>query len=317
MHMKRILILADSRDYIRSNCFQMQLHKSLKNYDTERKLDYYFISPKRMRNFETLKLKLNSYEFVLSTLRQRVLFNEIKFIQKLIGDLPLRVYDQDPWENYIDSSRTNGCYTLLQNSFQFSDLFVTSNYWSNYINRVDKIQATFVKMGMLPSLCNLGIEQSNRMRSVEFKGSLHPHRQEAFRKMRENGQTIEMNLETLKYSKYLKYLQNLAIFVHDESGFWICNNEKIPMGTGMWVKDIEIASQGCFSIRNYHEDSLTYSIENIPLIKFYNDPSEVKNIVEEIFLLSEKQIDIMQAASVEYIINNNNWAETTNKILKI
>ena len=59
------------------------------------------------------------------------------------------------------------------------------------------------------------------------------------------------------------------------------------------------------------------SPENIPLIKFYNDPSEVKNIVEEIFLLSEKQIDILQAASVEYIINNNNWAETTNKILKI
>jgi hypothetical protein len=315
--MERILVLADSRDYVRNNCFQMQLHKSLKAYDSNIRLDYFYISPKKARNFETLKLKLKTYQYVLSTLRQRVLFNEMHFLQKLIGDLPLRVYDQDPWENYIDDSPTNGCYTLLQNSFNLSNIFVTTNYWANYINKVDKIPSIFVKMGMLPELCHLGATQIKRGKSVEFKGSLHRHRREAFNLMSQNGQIIKINSEFLEYPKYLRYLQNLAIFVHDESGNWICSGEKIPMGTGLWIKDIEVASQGCFSIRNYSDESKTYSIENIPLIKFYDNPSEVKNIVAEIFSLSEKKFNEIQSSSVQYIYENNYWSETTNQIFNL
>jgi len=315
--MARILILADSRNYVRNNCFQMQLHQSLKDYDSKIKLDYYYISPKKIRNLESLKLKSKTYQFVISTLRQRVLFNEISFLQKLIGELPLRVYDQDPWQNYIDNSQTNGCYNLLQNNFNLSNMFVTSSYWANYINSVDKIPTTFVKMGMLPKLCHMGATQVKRGKSVEFKGSLHRHRQEAFDIMSQNGQFIKINSQFLKYPKYLKYLQNLAIFVHDESGEWFCKGEKIQMGTGMWVKDIEVASQGCFSIRNYSEESKTYSIEKIPLIKCYNHPSEVKNIVDEIFSLSEKEFSEIQSSSIQFISDHNYWNETSSQLLKL
>lgn len=314
--MDRVLILADSRKYIRTNCFQLQLHESIKALKKNYKIQYFFLNPKELQSYEILKAKQTNFLFAFSTLRQRVLFNNVSLISNLIGDTPLKVYDQDPWENYIDDSPTKSCYSFLQNNFQLSNLFVTSNYWADYITRKSNIKATFVKMGMLPSLCNLGAGQNKRGKSVEFKGTLHPHRQEAFNKMRENGQTIKINLETLKYSKYLKYLQNLAIFVHDESGFWVCDNEKIPRSTGMWIKDIEVASQGCFSIRNYHEDNETYSIGNIPLIKFYNNPTQVKSIVEEIFSLSNQQFDNIRLSSVEYIIKNNNWKETIDMIFK-
>jgi len=311
--MDKVLILADSRKYIRNNCFQLQLHESIRALKKNIEIEYFYLNPKELQSYEIFRLKSKSFLFALSTLRQRVLFDNISLIKKLIGGTPLKVYDQDPWQNYIDNSPSNGCYSLLQNNFQLSNLFVTSNYWAKYIVKEDKIQTTFVKMGMLPKLCHLGTLKV-REKSVEFKGSLHPHREEAFSRMRENGQEVKINLETLKYSKYLKYLQNLAIFVHDESGFWTCNGKKIPMGTGMWVKDIEVASQGCFSIRNYHEENHTYSIENIPLIKFYQSPGEVKSIVEEIFSLSESQINSIRSTSVEYIIKNNNWSETTNII---
>jgi hypothetical protein len=238
-------------------------------------------------------------------------------ITKIVGDTPLKVYDQDPWQNYIDNSLTNGCYTLLQNNFQLSNIFVTSNYWANYISNEDKIPSIFVKMGMLPKLCKIGSTQVERGKSVEFKGSVHPHRQEAFNIMSKNGQIIKINSEILKYPRYLKYLQNLAIFVHDESGDWICRGKKIPRATGMWVKDIEVASQGCFSIRNYNEESKTYSIDNIPLIKFYNAPSEVKNIVDEIFSLSEKEFNKIQSSSVQYIASEDNWTTTVNQIFKV
>lgn len=313
--MNKVLILADSRKYIRDNCFQSQLHQSIKELKSSSHIEYFYLNPKELQSFEILKKRSKSFSFVLSTLRQRVLYNNIPLIRKLIGDTPLRIYDQDPWQCYIDDSPTKNCYTLFQSNFQLSNLFVTSNYWANHINRKNQIQATFVKMGMLPRLCRIGGGRISK--SVEFKGSLHPHRETAFRIMRENGQPVKLNLEKLKYKKYLKYLQNLAIFVHDESGFWICDGENISMSTGMWVKDIEVASQGCFSIRNFSEESKTYSIENIPLVKFYDHPSQVKNVVDEIFSLSEKEFNEIQSSSVQFIFEHNNWSETTNLIFNI
>jgi hypothetical protein len=313
--MEKILILADSRDYIRNNCFQLQLHKSIKTYNTRFKIDYYFVSPKKIRNLETLKLKFNSYQFVVSTLRQRVLFNNIELIQKLVYDLPLRVYDQDPWENYIDSSLTNGCYSILRNQFNLTDIFVTSDFWKNYIEINDKITTTFVKMGMLPELCDLGIPQHKRLKTVEFKGSLRPHREKVFSIMRDGGQNVKISTDILSYSKYLEYLRNLAIFVHDESDYWICNEQKIPMSTAMWIKDVEIASQGCFSVRNYHVACNSYSIEKIPLIKFYKDPSEIKYITDEIFSLSVEELNHIQESSVDHIKRTNDWRMTAKMIL--
>ena len=312
--MDKVLILADSRKYIRSNCFQLQLHESIKRHKKDFQIEYFYLNPKELQFFDILKHRSKSFRFVLSTLRQRVLFNNISLITKIVGDTPLKVYDQDPWQNYIDNSTSNGCYNLLHKNFQLSNLFVTSNYWANYIHRVDKLPSIFVKMGMLPRLCHTGLTQAKRGKSVEFKGSLHPHRHEAFTVMSKYGQDIKINSEILKYPNYLEYLQNLAIFVHDESGNWICKGEKIPMGTGMWVKDIEVASQGCFSIRNFSEESKTYSIENIPLVKFYDNPSQVKKIVDEIFSLSEKEFNEIQSSSVRFISEYNNWDETTNRI---
>jgi hypothetical protein len=318
--MNRILILADSKKYVKNNCFQLQLHESIRELQRELQkefqIDYFYLNPKMLHNLDLFRRKPNAYLFALSTLRQRVLFENISLVSKIIGDTPLRVYDQDPWESYIDVSPTNGCYSLLKNNFQISNIFVTSNYWANYIRDVDKVESTFVKMGMLPKLCSLGESKVNRNKSVEFKGSLHPHREQAFNRMRDSGQAVKINLGKLNYPGYLKYLQHLSIFVHDESGFWICNGKKIPRSTGMWVKDIEIASQGCFSIRNFYEDYLTYSIDSIPLVKFYKNPSEVKEIVEDIFSLSDDQYEAVQNLSVQYISNNNNWRETTKKLLK-
>jgi len=315
--MEKVLVLADSKKYIKSNCFQKQLHESIKEHVRNFEIEYFYLEPKNLQSIKIFKNRSKSYSFVLSTLRQRVLFNNIYLIKKLVGETTLKVYDQDPWNNYIDNSATYDCYNLLNNNFKLLNLFVTSDYWANYISRNDKLPSTFVKMGMLPKFCNVGLTQHMRTKSVEFRGSLYPHRTEAFNIMRKNGQPIGINSRLLKYPDYLKYLRQLAIFVHDESGYWTCRGEKISMSTGMWVKDIEVASQGCFSLRNYHEDSLTYSIEKIPLIKFYNNPNEVKNIVEEIFSLSSEQSNNIQSTSVQYIMNNNNWKETTNVIFKI
>jgi hypothetical protein len=312
--MEKVLVIADSRSYIQNNCFQKQLHESIKINIKNFKIEYFYLEPKTLQSLQILKNRSKTFSFVISTLRQRVLFNNIKLIRKIVGDIPLKVYDQDPWNNYIDNSKTYDCYNIINSNFNLLNLFVTSSYWANYISINDKLPSTFVKMGMLPRLCNSGLPLLRRSMSVEFRGSLYPHREEAFSAIRKSGQNIKINSELLKYPEYLQYLRKLSIFIHDESGYWKCKGEKIPMSTGMWVKDIEIASQGCFSLRNYHEDYETYSIENIPLIRFYKNPSEVKNIVEEIFSFSTEYARDIQSASVDFIINTNNWKDTANTI---
>jgi len=313
--MQNILILAESRSYIRQNCFQNQLHESLKKYKTEYNLDYFFLEPKSFQSIDLFRKKSKQYLFVLSTLRQRNLFRYMRLISNVLKDKPLRIYDQDPWENYIDDSKSKNTYKEFYNLFNLSGIYVTSNFWARYISAADNIPSTFVKMGMLPRLCNSGASREHRKKSIEFKGSLHPHRQAAFDLMRDNFVDLKINHKYLEYSKYLEYLRSIAIFVHDESGYWVCNGERIPRSSGMWVKDIEIASQGCFSIRNYSGENQTYSIDKIPLIKFYEKPADVKNITEEIFSLSDYDYNQIQSLSVQYIKENDNWKETAEILL--
>lgn len=313
--MSRVLILADSKSYIRSNCFQSQLHESIKRNKQEIEIDYFYIHSPGLRRLFLRRRKFRQYDFALSTLRQRTLFQNLDFVQRVLGDTPFRVYDQDPWENYIDYSLTKNCYSRLEKRFNLDRIFVTSSYWRDFIELNDGISSSFVKMGMLPEFCVQGIPQHERAKSVEFRGSLHDHRKEVFSLMKEAGQQILINTEILTYPNYLNYLRKLAIFVHDESGFWICNGEQIPRSTGMWVKDIEIASQGCFSIRNYHPEGESYSIGNVSLVKFYDKPSDIVRIVDELFSMSIEEKEAIQKSSVEFIKNSNNWSLTATLML--
>ena len=314
--MEKILALADSRRYIKSDCFQSQLHQAISEHGNRFKIDYFYLEPKILSNYKFSKFSSKSYKFVLSTIRQRVLNKNLEHIHNLIPNVPLRIYDQDPWENYIDDSNSKGSYTLLSNTFNLSGIYVPSNFWANYITNTENVPGYFVYMGMLPSLCNAGNVKSMRSLAPEFKGSLKLHRKEIFTLMRNYGVDVNINSQKLSYPKYLGYLKKLGIFVHDESGSWVCDGQLVDRSTGMWHKDLEIASQGCFSVRNYHDEHRTYDIDKLPLVKLYNSLKEVKNKIHDILDISDNDFLKMQYESVEYIKNQNYWEKTVKILLR-
>ena len=55
--MDKVLILADSRKYIRNNCFQLQLHKSIKVHNKDFQVEYFYLNPKELQNFQIFKQK--------------------------------------------------------------------------------------------------------------------------------------------------------------------------------------------------------------------------------------------------------------------
>ena len=314
--MEKILILADSRRYIKSDCFQSQLHQAISEHGRNFKIEYFYLEPKILNNYRFSKFNSKSYKFILSTIRQRVFNKNLEYIHNLLPNVPLRVYDQDPWENYIDNSNSKGSYTSLSNTFNLSGIYVPSNFWANYIADKENVPGYFVYMGMLPSLCNVGNIKSMRSLTPEFKGSLKVHRKEIFAKIKSYGVDVHINSQKLSYPKYLNFLKKLGIFVHDESGSWICDGQLVDRSTGMWHKDLEIASQGCFSVRNYHDEHRTYDIDKLPLVKLYSSLKEVKNKIHEILDISDNDFLEMQYESVQYIKNQNYWEKTVRILLR-
>jgi hypothetical protein len=83
----------------------------------------------------------------------------------------------------------------------------------------------------------------------------------------------------------------------------------------MWHKDLEVASQGCFSVRNYHEEHKTYEINKIPIVKMYSAITEVRSVIQNILNLSKDEIFSIQLESVNFIKQQNYWEKTVKILL--
>jgi hypothetical protein len=76
----------------------------------------------------------------------------------------------------------------------------------------------------------------------------------------------------------------------------------------MWIKQVEIAAQGCISIRNHEEEYHNYDLGKIPSIISYQNVDEIKDII---CLMDENNDHGMK--SVDEIKKNNHW----NDIIKV
>ena len=281
----RALYLVDSVDYVESNCFQRQL---LGGFRYRCDIDIFSIHREALLPFRARRLDLQKYDVIVSVLRQRTLNRLLPQIQKIVGSLPIAVYDQDPWESYIDTAPTKGFYRRLHDTLN-ATAFVTSSWWTDYL-RADGIRAHFVRMGMEPRWCDAGPIFTDRPIEVGFKGAVHPHRRIVFDELGKNGIQVTIDARRLEYPEYMNYLHNVRVFTHDESAPWICNGEEISRSTGMLVKDVEIAARGTFVLRNWHDEAITYGLNQSPTILFYKHPDEAPDRLDELRKLSPEEI---------------------------
>jgi hypothetical protein len=304
--MKRILYIVDNIEYVENNCFQSQLLQAARYcYD----IDIFEVSPTRLGRLKKLfSRKRDSYDSAVSVLRLRSLNRSISQLNILLKNGPLRIYDQDPWESYIDSSPIKGVYKRLAAGLLIEKVFVTAPWWAKRLAK-EGIPAEFIRMGISPRWCDLGPPMRDRRVAVGFRGALHAHRQVIFQKLQGMGIDVEIPAGRLSYADYMKYLHGLKVFAHDESAPWICDGQEISRSTGMWVKSIETAARGTFCVRNFHEEGEAYAIRDIPLIQCYRDPLEAPDIIRKIIAMPEKESRDTQAQSVEVIRSRNDWIQ--------
>ncbi len=303
----RVLQLVDSLDYVKQNCFQHQLYVALKGQHDVTTVELAEMSRANSR------VQVSSYDVVLSTLKQRTLMREAERVAKFIGQRPVVVYDQDPWHSVEDGCPYKGAYDVISKHLNVKTFAVTSKWWSDFmISR--GFPSTFVRMWVLPEYCDVGQRFENRKVPVGFIGGLHPRRARLVESIRSAGIKVETAGSTLGYVPFLQAMNGIGIFVHSEDHPIIVDGVTHNMGTGMWVKDVEAAARGCFSIRNAADTSDTY-VDGLDTVKLYRSLDEVPRIIDEILTLDSEHRWQMMNDAVTKIRATNAWKETVERLI--
>jgi hypothetical protein len=306
-----ILYFVDTIDYVKTNCFQHQLYKAFERTATLTVVEV-------GKPFWTLRarahLALHKPDRIVSVVRQRVLNRLLSDFRSLLNGREIRIYEQDPWESYIDGGAALGFYKRLP-KFLNAMTFVTSRWWSDKL-KSDGVNASWVRMGMDSVYCEVGPKFNERLIPVGFRGAFYDHRVKAFEEMEQAGVSITFERTRVDYEGYMKYLHTTKIFTHDESGTWQSSEGPIPRWTGIHIKDIETAARGAFVLRNACPDDCGYEFHKIPTILFYDKPSNAKQVIDRLYMYSDEEIFNMQKAAVAELRGRDDWYMAARHIIE-
>lgn len=302
----RILQLVDSIEYIEANCFQHQLLKGLRG----------------VAQVETVALSALDRIFdhgvhpVVCCLKQRTLHRELDRLAEQLLTVPVVVYDQDPWHGFMDDSPYKGVYQQAAQKLNIKSFAVTTKWWADYITD-QGLPCEFVRMWVLPEYCSRTPIYEDRSINVGFIGALHPHRRALFDRLDDLG--VQVNVQagsSLPYKDYLNALSGIRVFIHSEDNGISCSGQPLNLKDALWIKDIEAAARGCFTIRNRGEGSDTYYAGcNTTLL--YDDPGEIPGLLEGIERMQKNERQSLINDTVGFIQGSDRWQETARTLVHL
>ena len=295
--MKRLLLLVDSRNYIRSNCYQHQLATTLARHYRVR-----MMSAREVR-FAPL-IRLAAYDRVLSVLRLRTLVRLAGSLARVLGDRALYVYEQDVWHAFMDDSPYKGAYRQLTSQLNIAAFLVTSRWWRDFVVGVG-LPAKFVRMGMLPEYCDAGPAWEDRPIRLGFQGTLHPHRRAFYAQLAQVGLEVK-TLPPAPYAAYLQNLQRMRIYIHSEDAPWYVDGRMFRRNCA-WIKETEVAARGTFVVRDAEEESEAYGISELPTVVPFPSPDAVAEIVAWIEAMNPRERRDRMVASAETMRRRDDW----------
>jgi hypothetical protein len=304
---KKLLYLVDSVDYVKKNCYQSQLLITLDRHYKIRLLSLDQINSGKIPSLE-------QFNVILSVLKLRTLDKVTSLLQDQLDGAPVWIYEQDPWEAFIDDSPYKGAYTNIVSMLNVKSFLNTSYWWSEYI-KSKGMPSRFVRMGMLPELCEIGKPWEKRSIKLAFQGTLHPHRKSFFDRLKNMGLDVTF-IPSSSYKSFLKSLHNIGIYIHTEQSPWVVDGAALNRNA-LWIKDTEAAARGCFAIRDYEDESNFYNIQELPTIFTFKSINDVPEIVNEIFCMPDYEKNRRMKISVDNMKKRNDWMTVVDAIERI
>jgi hypothetical protein len=290
----RVAQIVDDIDYVNNNCWQHQIVEALQE---NCQLDLFALG---RHHFDT-----SSYDVILSTLKLRTIASNLIAVKQLIGDRQILIYDQDPWEGFIDSASYKGSYQTIASKLNVVSFLNTSQYWVDIV-KASGLPSELIRMWMLPRYCDVGTQWSQRSIKVGFKGSLHPYRKRQFSKLKDLGIDVTV-LAPGNYDSWLRDLSEMQFFVHFENDEpWSINGVEITKNC-CWAKEIEIAARGCFTIRQREPEAAAYFIDQIPSVLLYDSLSEVPSIID--VATRDSLSDRKSIQGVDFVRSRQAWSD--------
>lgn len=293
------LHLVDSIEYVEANCFQHQLAHALG----------------RLPNVRTVQLAdldkqpAGSFSRVACCLKQRTLFKYASALKIWLKDVPVVVYDQDPWQSFMDDSPFKGTYERAQEHLNVESFALTTKFWADLVASKG-MPSTFARMWVKPEYCGMTPVYEDRSIPLGFVGSLHPYRKSLFDSLDDLGTQVNVQSgNTLPYRGYLDALSKIRVFIHSEDSPIVCDGVRLNLADGLWIKDVEAAARGCFSIRNRGSGSETY-LDGIRTVYLYDDAAEVPSILSAIENMQKNERQSLINESVRFIQQADRWQET-------
>jgi hypothetical protein len=269
MGQTKLTHLIDSREYVRGNCFQHQLLSHLLDQD----LQYADLTISQLK----AGFACPNSDVFLSSLRLRTIDRELSSIQRSLRERPVWIYDQDPWEAFIDSGSCRGAYARISRALNVAGFLVTSRWWSNFIES-QGLPCSFVKMWPLRAYCDAEPPWESRELEVGFKGTLHPHRRAAVEKLGRLGVHVDV-LRVGSFDEFMRDLSRMKFFFHDEPpGGWQIDGRPIHRNC-VWVKEVEAMARGCLAIRIEDEESAAYC-DGLPAARIVKSLDDVLHVIE-------------------------------------
>jgi hypothetical protein len=303
----KLLWLIDNLDYIRGNCFQHQIQKTLSQ---EFDVTYANLNTALTNR----NIDLDSFDKIFCSMKARTVFGNIDGISGFLKGREVILYDQDPWEGFVDDGPYKGSYRRALDNLNVKSFFITSKWWADYVREKTGAHTTFVQMGILPEYCQW-IPWEERRVEIGFKGKLHPHRKRFFDDIRNHGIDVEIDTHPSGYTSFLDALSYYGIYLHSEERTFMVEGKKIPYN-GVWIKEVEAASQGCFVLRDYEDESLAYGVNKIPTINTFRSTKEAVEKVQWILDMPIEEKNRMTEAAVDQIRSQNSWSSSLAKLIK-
>ena len=302
---QRLVVLCESAEHLRTTPFISQLYPIL--------CEAFEVKTVPRRWLNLLPIRFAAGELVLSLLRQRSWKSMLPKLARATERSGIVFYDQDPWEAYHEHASSPGIYPLVNKSLTVKKFLVTSQWWANYMRERDALPMGFVRMGVLPEMCEVGPAYDQRSVEVGFQGKLHTHRKSFFERM--NALGVDVVFKPSKpYNEFLRALHNIRIYLHDERTGIRLDDGKL-LGEWLWIKESEPVARGCFAIRDYEDESRAYDMDQLPTVMPFRSESEVPSIIETIRMMPEREREERRRSSVEMLRRRNDW-QTVVRALK-
>lgn len=306
--MTELTCIVDSMSYIQDNCYQHQLSREL-----DSRFDVTYVPIREVDRVRSLP------GIVMSRLKLRTLDRTLKSVQAALSDRPVFVYEQDPWESFIVSSPHFGSYKRINDSLNVVSFLNTSSWWSEQVRALG-IRSRFVQMWIDPSYCRDPIPWAKRKKNVVFCGTMYPRRQKFFDALERAGTKVEIVKSGFGYRSYLDLVADCKMMIRSERVEW-----DVELASGrvmlndphaLWIRDVECASQGCFSSREHDDEYVAWNLSRIfNVTPFVGSVDEAREVIDLVLSLPADDADAIVQASVASVKTAPGWSTVSEALL--